>query len=68
MEDGRQFPANRPLHVAIAPDGKLILVIRDGERAEWFPPERVRDAVILDAALLSSMRTLGPVDMSQYIR
>ena len=51
MEDGRSMTVSRPLQIAIAPDGRATLVVREeeGQPTEWFHPSWVKDAVVLEA-------------------
>ena len=49
MEDGRRFLIDKPYYVAIAPKGNVILVSTEGDSAEWFGPDRVRDAILLES-------------------
>ena len=49
MEDGRRFLIDKPYYIAIAPKGNVILVSTEGDGAEWFGPDRVRDAILLES-------------------
>jgi hypothetical protein len=50
LEDGRRFLVDKPYYLAIAPKRDLLLVVAQDDRASWFGPERVKEAIVLESA------------------
>jgi hypothetical protein len=50
MDDGRRLLVEQPYFLAIGERGRRISVALDGEKFEFFTPDRVRDVEWIDAA------------------
>ena len=49
MVDGRRFIIDKPPYMGVSPDGRLVLVSTENDKVEWFSPDRVADAVLIES-------------------
>jgi hypothetical protein len=57
MVDGRRFIIDQPPYMGVSPDGRLVLVSTEGNKVEWFGPDRIRDAILIDSISPSPSQT-----------
>ncbi len=52
LNDGRRFLVDQPYYLAIAPRRDALMVVGQDDRASWFAPDQVKEAIVLESEAL----------------